>query len=63
MRLTKTPAQAHSYNLKLTKSELLSITRTANIQFDFTNEDWDLWCKMIDMITKEGKRLGNTSSE
>jgi len=62
MKLTKTPAQGTDYNLKLTKDEVLAITKITLLG-DESTEDWKIWCKMLELIEKEGKNLGNSPSE
>lgn len=50
--LTRTPAQGHDYNLKLTKEELLYIHHDGISDWHYTN-------KMLDLIHREAERLGN----
>lgn len=61
MKLTRTPAQRTGYNLKLTKDELLSIYRV--VVGSESGFDYEKWVAMLDLIEKEGHRLGNASRE
>lgn len=61
MKLTKTPAQSHDYNLKLTKDELVAIHRVLDVGMRYG--DWEIWNNALDLIVKEGEKLGNASSE
>jgi len=47
--------QHHDYNLKLTKEELLNIHHDGISDWFYTN-------KLLDLIHKEGEKLGNSSS-
>jgi hypothetical protein len=52
--LTRTPAQHHDYNLKLTKEELLCIANDSISDYCYTN-------KLLELIKKEAKKINGGS--
>jgi hypothetical protein len=50
VKLTRTPAQRHSYNVKLTREEVRLIAHDSITDYFYTN-------KLLDLIKKEAERL------
>jgi len=58
MKLTRTPSRnrIHDYNLNLTKEEILCLAHDAISDWYYTN-------KLLEIIRKEAKRLGELKGE